>query len=263
MLSILRRTISIALIFYIPFSAAAWGTNGHRIVGEIASHYLTINAKKAVAKILGTESIAMASNYADFIKSDSLFAYVSPWHYVNMPETLTKPQIFDFLDKDTSVDAYTQLDFLIKQLKNHSLDADKKVFYLKLLLHIVGDIHQPMHTGRAADQGGNKIKVFWFNESSNLHRVWDDQIITSQQLSYTEYVAAINHTTPGQLQKWQKFTLKDWLYDSYLEAEKIYAFTKPDAHFSYQYNYVFLKTINAQLLKGGVHLATLLNKIYG
>ena len=263
MFSIFRKTFVIGLLFYIPFSASAWGANGHRIVGEIASHHLTVNAKRAVAKILGTESIAMASNYADFIKSDSIYGYVSPWHYVNMPESLTKPQIFNFLEKDTIVDAYTQINFIVKQLKTVNLDADKKVFYLKLLIHIIGDIHQPMHTGRASDQGGNKIRVFWFNESSNLHKVWDDQLITFQQLSYTEYVTAIDHTTLMQLKGWQKFSLKDWLYDSYQEAEKIYALTKPEAHLNYQYNYIFVKTLNTQLLKGGIHLANLLNSIYG
>ena len=68
-----------------------------------------------------------------------------------------------------------------------------------MLIHLVGDIHQPMHTGRSDDQGGNKIKVMWFNEPKNLHQVWDDQLILFQQLSYTEYAAAINHTTPAQL----------------------------------------------------------------
>lgn len=259
----IRRFCLITLLFYIPFFAAAWGQNGHRIVGEIADTYLTVTAKRNIGKILGTESIAMASNYADFIKSDTGYAYVSPWHYVNIPESLDENQFMNFLDKDTVIDAYTQLNVIIKKLKDKNLEPADKVFYLKMLIHIIGDIHQPMHTGHANDQGGNKVRVFWFNESSNLHKVWDDQLITFQQLSYTEYVSAINHTSLNQLKSWQKFTLKDWLYDSYKVSDQIYAATKPEAHLSYQYNYMFIKTLNNQLLKGGVHLANLLNSIYG
>ena len=261
--SIFKKLCIIAFLFYIPLFSSAWGANGHRIVGEIADSYLNANTKRAIAKILGTESIAMASNYADFIKSDSVYAYVSPWHYVNIPESLSKKAVMDFLNGDTSVDAYTKLNFITKQLKIKGLPMADKAFYLKLLIHIVGDIHQPMHTGHAADQGGNMVKLFWFQESSNLHRLWDDQLIVFQQLSYTEYVKAINHASIAELNDWHKFTLKDWLYDSYKAAENIYALTKQGEHLGYKYNYMFVKTLNTQLLKGGIHLAALLNAIYG
>lgn len=263
MRAIFCKTCIIAFLFYLPFSANAWGVNGHRIVGEIADSYLSANARKSIVKILGSESIAMASNYADFIKSDSLYAYVSPWHYVNIPESLSQPEVMNFLDSDTSVDAYTKLNFIVKQLRNKNSTVVDKVFYLKLLIHIVGDIHQPLHTGHAADQDGNTIKVFWFQESTNLHRLWDDQLIVFQQLSYTEYAKAINHPTATEVNNWQKFTLKQWLYDSYKTAENIYALTKPGEHLSYKYNYMFVQTLNTQLLNGGIHLAALLNDIYG
>ena len=258
-----KKPLLVAVFFYLPFTTMAWGVLGHRIVGQIADSYLTPKAKNAINKILGTESIAMASNYADFIKSDTSFAYISPWHYVNIKAGLTMKEVEDFLDKDTAVDAYTKIIFLVKELKKKNLSAANREFYLQLLIHIVGDVHQPMHVGRVDDLGGNKIKVSWFSAPSNLHRVWDEQLINFQQLSYTEYATAINFTTVAQRKAWQKQGLKAWIYESYQDVEKIYADIKPDDKLDYLYNYKYIKMVNTQLLKGGVHLAALLNEIYG
>jgi hypothetical protein len=136
--------------------------------------------------------------------------------------------------------------------------------YLRLLIHITGDIHQPMHVGRLEDLGGNKIKVMWFNDAANLHQVWDEKLINFQQLSYTEYVAAINHTSKAQRNEWYSEPLNSWLYQSYKYAEKIYSDIKqPDQKLDYKYNFNYIGILNERLLKGGVHLAGLLNEIFG
>ena len=134
--------------------------------------------------------------------------------------------------------------------------------YLRLLVHIVGDVHQPMHTGRPEDLGGNKIKLSWFNQPTNLHAIWDDKIIESQQLSYTEYAKAINFATPAQVAAWQKEPISAWLYQSHTIAEKLYTEVAPDDKLSYRYTYDHLGIINNQLLEGGVHLAGIINQIF-
>ena len=221
------------------------------------------HTRKEIAKILGYESVAMSANWADFIKSDNSMSYLSPWHYCDFKGGMTQAEFLAELDKDTAVDAYTKINFLVKELKNKDLEQDKKAMYLKLLIHIVGDVHQPLHVGRPEDQGGNKIKVLWFDVSYNLHSVWDDQLIAYQKLSYTEYATAINHTTAEQRSELQAEPLSTWLWQSYQLAEKIYADIKqPDQKLSYRYNYDYLASLNDRLLKGGVHLAGLLNEIF-
>lgn len=258
----ITRVLVFGLFFYMPFQAGAWGLLGHRIVGQIADSYLTSHTRKEIAKILGTETIAMASNWADFIKSDSAYDYLSPWHYIDFKASATKEQVFAYLAQDTGVDAYTKINFLVKELKNRDLQQDKKVMYLRLLIHIVGDIHQPLHAGRAVDEGGNKIKLQWFNAPFNLHQIWDQQLIASQQLSYTEYAQAINHSTRAQVREWQAQPLSEWIYHSYTVAEQIYSDVKPDEKLGYRYNFKYLAVVNEQLLEGGVHLAGLLNEIF-
>jgi hypothetical protein len=259
----MRKLLLAAILFYIPLHSMAWGLLGHRIVAEIANSYLTNKARKQIQRILGYESMAMTSNWADFIKSDSNYNYLNNWHYINLREGLTEAAIELHLQKDTTVNAYTKIHWLAEQLKNRELAADKKLMYLRLLIHLVGDVHQPMHVGRLEDLGGNRVRVQWFNGPTNLHAVWDEKLIDFQQLSYTEYVRAIDHTTKEQRKAWQAEPVSRWIIDSYNIAQQLYAEIKtPDQKLSYRYNFDHLQTLNHQLLKGGVHLAGLLNQIF-
>ena len=258
-----KKIILFAAFVYLPFTTMAWGLLGHRIVGQIADSYLTKNAKKAIAEILGTESVAMASNWPDFIRSDPSYNYLSPWHYINLKGGQGIDSVKVYLDADTATDAYTKINFLVAQLKNKSLEQSKKEIYLRLLIHIVGDVHQPLHTGRLEDLGGNKVKILWMGAPGNLHTLWDSQLINFQQLSYTEYATAINHTTKESRKALQEQPVSSWILESYQLSEKIYGDIKePDQKLDYLYNFKYLDTVNNQLLKGGVRLAGLLNEIF-
>ena len=259
------KKYSFIIVFTLfSLSAMAWGSNGHRIIGEIANSHLSKKAKKNIKAILGNESIAITSNWADFIKSDTAFNYLGPWHYVNIKQGLNPKEFENYLNANTGVNAFNKLNFVITELKNPTLDVEKKRFYLRLLIHIAGDIHQPMHVSRAEDQGGNRIKVLWFNEPSNLHAVWDDKIIEYQKLSYTEYVANINFVDKQTRTEWQAQPMHTWFYESYQLSAKLYeGITQPDQKLGYKYNFDHIEMHNQQLLKAGVRLAGILNTLFG
>ena len=250
------------LIVLSSSQARAWGVLGHRIVGQIAESYLTPQARLAVSRILGNESIAISSNWADFIKSDPSYSYLGPWHYADIEDGMNFTQLQNYFQRDTATDAYTKLNFLINALKNKSLPKDQQLMYLRLVIHIVGDLHQPMHVGRKEDAGGNKVRLTWFNDPTNLHGVWDEKLVNFQQLSYTEYAAAINHTTPAQRTLWQNQPVTQWIYESYELRNRIYKETKENDKLSYQYNFIFIGDVNQRLLQAGVRLAGVLNKIF-
>ncbi|ALJ01153.1 S1/P1 Nuclease [Rufibacter tibetensis] len=241
-----------------------WGMIGHRIVGEIADRHISSKARKNIRKILGNESIAIASNWADFIKSDPAFNYLDNWHYINLKEGLSQSEVETHLKQDTTTNAYTRINYLVAQLKKKDLPQEQKVMNLRLLIHFIGDVHQPMHVGRPEDLGGNRIRVEWFNNPSNLHRVWDSQLIEYQQLSYTEYATAINFASKDQVKTWQKQLAPIWFFESYQIAQQLYkGISKPEEKLSYRYNFDYVQTLNEQLLKGGVRLAGVLNEIFG
>jgi hypothetical protein len=263
MINLLKKLFLALAIIYIPFQSMAWGTQGHRICGQIASTYLTPKARKAIEAILGNESLALAGNWADFIKSDPDYNYLSPWHYIDFDKAYSYPEMVVYLNHDTNADAYTKLQFLIGELKKKNLSKENKLLYLHMLIHIVEDVHQPMHAAHADDKGGNDFKVNWFTTPTNLHSVWDSQLIDFQQLSYTEYAVAINHSTWAQRNGWQKAPISQWLFESNQIAEKLYAEIKPGDTLNYKYNFAHIDIVNQQLLKAGVRLAGLLNTIFG
>jgi hypothetical protein len=253
-----------SFFFYIPLQSMAWGLLGHRIVGEIADKYLTAKTRAEIKKILGHETIAMASNWADFIKSDTNFRYLNSWHYINFEKNLSYGQMKEYLKKDTAADAYTRLNFLSRELKKKNLPKDKKLMYLRLLIHIAGDLNQPLHVSPVGTTGGNDIKLNWFSQPTNLHSVWDSYLIEHQQLSYTEYVAAINFPTAAQKKAWINQPVTEWLFDSYTIAQQLHdEITTQNQRLGYEYNFNHLETLNGQLLKGGLRLAGLLNRIFG
>ena len=259
-----KKLIVFAVLFSVPFYSLAWGVLGHRIVGEIADSYLNPKARAELKKILGNESIAIASNWGDFVKSDSTYDYLYNWHFINLKEGLTDAELQAFLKKDTSINLYTRINFLVKELKNKQLSAEKKRVYVKLLIHFVADAHQPMHTARREDLGGNRVKVLWFNNPTNLHAVWDEALINFQQLSYTEYTRAINFTTQSQRLSWQQQPVSQWIGESYRISQNLYKeITEENQKLSYKYNFLHINTVNDRLLKGGVRLAGLLNLLFG
>ncbi|AYL98258.1 S1/P1 nuclease [Mucilaginibacter celer] len=263
MKTLFKKLLLLAAVIYIPMQSMAWGTNGHRICGQIADSYLNAKARKAIKEILGDESIAITSNWADFIKSDPAYSYLYNWHFINLEKAYTYPELQAYLKADTITDAYTKVNFLTAELKKKATTKANKLLYLRMLIHIVEDLHQPLHTGHLSDKGGNDVKVVWFGKESNLHSVWDSELIDLQQLSYTEYTTMINHTTLAQRTEWQKAPLSQWIYESNQMADKLYAETKTGDKLSYKYNFAHIATLNQQLVKAGVRLAGLLNQVFG
>jgi hypothetical protein len=240
--------------------AFCWGLLGHRVVAEIAQQHLSKKAKKELKKIIGRETLAWWSNWPDFIKSDSTWNHASPWHYVDLPGHMKKEDFITDLKKKTGKNLYTQIQAMQAQLKDKSLPVEQRRIALSFLIHLVGDLHQPLHVGRDEDDGGNKIVVYWFGDKTNLHSVWDTYFIQSQEYSYTEYANLLNIATPEQVKAWQASTLEDWLYESHALSDVIYDGTPGEAKLSYKYKFQFQDMLNQQLLKGGVRLAKLLNE---
>ncbi|WP_207429253.1 S1/P1 nuclease [Pedobacter sp. SYSU D00535] len=263
MKNILKKSLALALLIYVPFNSMAWGMLGHRIVGQVAETHLNAKTRKEIAKILGSSSLAMEANWMDFIKSDPSFRYLNNWHYINFAQNLSYPQVQEYLKKDTTTNVYTKINFVSSELKKKATPPELKLMYLRILVHLVGDLHQPMHVGRAEDQGGNEIRVTWFNKQMNLHSLWDSDLIEFQQLSYTEYANAINHPSKQQVKTWQSDDMSKWVFESYVLADELYKEAEKNQKYSFRYNFDHIKTVDQQLLKGGVRLAGLLNNIFG
>lgn len=235
-----------------------WGKTGHRATGEIAASYLTNHAKKEIHKILDGASLAMVSTFGDEIKSDSRYRKYSPWHYANIPFDKT----YEEIEKSERGDLISGIRKCIAVLKNKNSTKKERVFYLKLLVHFMGDLHQPLHLGLESDKGGNDFQVRWFGKGTNLHRVWDSEMINFYRMSYSELAENQAELSPSALQKIRSGGILDWVKESQALVEEIYGSVNEGDKLGYNYMYKWYPVVREQLQKGGVRLALILNEIY-
>ncbi len=256
----MRNIILLLAVFFSSLiSTYAWGPTGHRVTGEIAEQHLSKKAKKKIDALLNGDSLALISTYGDDIKSDRKYRKYSPWHYVNIPFGKT----YEEYPKNKEGDIVYGIEKSIEVLENPNSSHEDKVFYLKMLVHFIGDLHQPLHVGIGEDKGGNDFQVRWFNDGTNLHRVWDSQMINSFQMNYTELTANAKRLPKAEKAAIQSGDYMDWLYDSRALMEDIYENTEVGEKLGYDYMYKYMDTMRFQLQKGGLRLATLLNDIFG
>ncbi len=235
-----------------------WGQNGHRTVGETAEQYLKSKTRKKIDHILNGQSIANASTYADEIKSDRAYDEFKPWHYANIPFD----QTYSEADKNPEGDVVYGIEECIRQLKSKTITEEKEQFYLKMLIHLVGDMHQPLHFGLKEDKGANDFKVKWFNQPSNMHSVWDTKMIESYNMSYTELTASLPKLSKSKIKSIQSGTLLDWVEDSRALTRKVYKSAQEGENLSYRYMYEWFEVAQMQMKKAGIRLAVILNDIY-
>ena len=145
-------------------------------------------------------------------------------------------------------------------MKDNNVSLDEKAFYLRYLVHLIGDIHQPLHVGRGQDRGGNDIKVKWFGDDSNLHRVWDTNMIENYQMSYTELTA---HLLSNYSANDIKLLSEDeWVNESQNKVKIIYNNVNNGDYLGYDYIYDNFDIVKQQLFTAGYRLAGTLNEIF-
>ncbi len=234
-----------------------WGATGHRAAGLIAERYLTNKAKKRIQQILNGESVAMVSTWMDEIQSDSTYKYTTDWHWTTIPNGGRYEDVENNLDGKVvmMIEKFTQ------DLKTGKLTPKQEQEYLKMLIHMVEDMHQPLHVGIPGDRGGNNIKVKWFRNDSNLHRVWDSEMINDTRLSYTELAESLGTPTKETIKKWQSTGVRDWALESMSYRPQVYDIG--NGNLGYQYSYKYFSIAKTRMLQAGIRLAGLLNEIYG
>ena len=251
----MKRIGFLSALIFSSVIAFAWGQTGHRVVGKIAENHLSKKAKEALFCLMENESLVEASTWMDNIKSDSAYDHTHQWHYVTIPNG----KDYHTCDIDKGGDAYETINRMIAVLKNKETSKQEKVEAVRMLTHLVGDIHQPLHVGNGEDKGGNSVKVKWFYKNSNLHRIWDSEMLDSKQFSYSELAELIDHPSESTLVQLQKDNMYVWVKEAMDLRPQIYDIEGQE-NLSYEYMYKNWATVKDQLLKAGIRLAGILNE---
>ena len=249
-----------ALSLVVPQApACAGGAIGHRVTGAIADDNLSGVARAHVHQILGTETLAQASTWPDEERSNPAEFWqktASPWHYVTVPAgtpyttALAPPE----------GDAVTALTRFTATLRDPRASLDDKRLALRFVVHIIGDLHQPLHAGRPGDRGGNLVAVTWFGKPTNLHAVWDSAMIEDRQLSWSEQAAWLERAiTPEQVIAWSDVRPTTWIAESVALRETIYP---ADPKLSWSYAWQNRQALNDRLAMAGVRIAAYLDWVF-
>ncbi|WP_155264303.1 S1/P1 nuclease [Sphingomonas segetis] len=277
------RVLALAAVAaLIPSPVLAWGKTGHRVVAAIADTQLSGLARAHVREILRPgESLVDAANWPDEMRSDPAIFWqktATPWHYVTL-NGIT----YDHAPSEG--DALEALDHFSKVLKDPAASLADKQTALRFVIHLVGDLHQPLHVGKCCDRGGNDVNVTWFGKPTNLHAVWDSQLVDEEQLSFTELAAKLErHMSDRQLIAWWDINPRDWMSESGEYRDTLYPaaadMPKPKKGekvkkvkkvkkgeavlpaLSYSYVYRFTPLMEQRLSQGGVRLAAYLNALF-
>jgi hypothetical protein len=259
---LLQAVLSITALSLAAQPALAWSQTGHRVTGAIADAHLGPRARAAVTEILGPEGLAEASTWADTMRSSPERFWqkdANPWHYVTIPPGKTYADV----GPPPEGDAITALERFSATLRDPKARPAERATALRFIVHIIGDLSQPLHVGRGgelADRGGNDIKVSWFGRPTNLHAVWDFDLVENERLAFTEWTTwLLAAATPAQMRDWSSPDPAQWLADSVAVRESIYP-ANPDLG----YTYVFenRERVRQQLTKGGLRLAAYLNRLF-
>ena len=256
----MRKVLLIIMTALIPAMTLAWGPKGHDTVAYIAEKHLSKKTLQKVTAILDGHSLVYVANWMDNASHSDEYAYTKTWHYVNVdPNEGT----YANSAKESAGDAVTAINTIVENLKSGELSAEEEKAQLMMLIHIVGDIHCPMHAGHKRDRGGNGTKVKFFGNQKKLHSVWDSEIVESaHKWSYSEWQYQVDRATPKQEKTYMQGTPNDWIEETVVLANTIYESASEVDNMSYDYVAEFAPVIEEQFLKGGIRLAKLLEEIY-
>ena len=273
----------------------AWGPTGHRVVAEIAQRHLTAIAQARVSAILGGRTLADVANWPDELRSDARFDKYKPLHFATVPDGVAS---YKDVTKAPCGDIVVAIDALTAFLRTGSREALHSVkalsdksdgsgegacnpvetdplspdTALRFLVHLMGDLHQPLHVG-GTDLGGNRVSVNWLDRwKTNLHSAWDDEMVDFERLDYTQYARFLDRASEADAARWRTGDTVSFADEAIAMRPQLYLLpddssTAPgdkDAVHKISYKYIgaHRDRMREQLLKGGLRLAAIINAIF-
>lgn len=202
-ISLLMSAAALALALSVAATDAhAWGAQGHRLVGRIAESRLTPAARAEVDRLLASEpdpTLSGVAPWADQLraKDRDLGRRSARWHYINMAEDDCRYQAPKHCPDGNCVVEALKTQTLI--LADRARSDAERAQALKFVVHLVGDIHQPMHAGYGHDKGGNDFQLQFNGRGSNLHSVWDSGLLNTRKLDDDGYLKVLQSLPRPQL----------------------------------------------------------------
>jgi hypothetical protein len=261
--------LALAIVGLVAFTstARAWGKDGHEIVAELAQSYLAPQTQAALETLLAPgERLAAVGSWADDYRKSCL--NTGPWHYVNIPlAAASYDPTRDCPEPRGCVISATERELAI--LADADAPLEDRSRALRLVVHFIGDLHQPLHSGDRADHGGNELRVRFAGRIANLHSVWDSELIAWTGRNVSDYVAMLARSLkPPEARRFKRGGVRDWVLEAQRVARRVYAKLpaaadpKQTIELGDDYAKRVLPMLDEQLLRAGVRLAAAIDRAF-
>lgn len=256
----MRRSLALILLLITTTSPAfSWGSKGHDVICYIAECHLSSRAMERVTDLLDDRSMVYYSSWADGAKYTRPYSYTRPWHYMNME----RGESVATSKRAKDGDLLSALQLLEATLRDEGAPREEQILALKIYIHLLGDLHQPLHLGRESDEGGGLTPIVYFTESVSLHSAWDYNIpMGVREWSYTEWQQQIDRASEQEEREITKGDYTTWIDATHELTREIYRDTPSETRIFYNYIQKYRPIVEQQFLFAGLRLAQMLNDIY-
>ena len=235
-----------------------WGFSAHKIIALIAERYLSQRTKQKLYAVLGSD-LASASVYLDELRSNPSYKYCKYWHYATVPDS----SAYQAPVEARKGQAIEQLQALYGVLRQKDFSKYKEGFALRAFIHILSDLHQPLHIGNGKDEGGNTVSVVFFGKKTNLHALWDKHLLYQAGINPFNWSKHLRSPSTSTIKQWQGAKWQTWVKEALVLRKGIYEALPMDTKGAEIYYNKHLPRLKTQLLKAGVRLAAALESLYG
>jgi len=237
---------------FIPNKSFSWSKEGHHYIAEIAYQLLSSQAKLKLTAYLNGISIDESGTWLDEVKRDPQYRYLEHTHYINLDKG-------NSLDLNSTDNIYWELTKTMSELdRPNSLSKDQIKLDLLILIHLTGDLHQPLHDGYGSDRGGNEVQISLMGKHMNLHSAWDQGIIHYKQISEEDLLHLYSGYSANQIRLIKQGNIVSWLNESRGYLGQVYSFKGHELDERYVDQAQLI--IEQQLLKASIRLSFLLQK---
>ncbi len=256
------KYVLLVVLVGLAATLTSWGTLGHRLVGLVAQSHLDADANTYVANLLGSQTLADVSTYADQQSSPPAYPDLANKHLLSLPDGLSRQAFNDMLMKQPGNNIYTSILFYKRMLLSETSSDAELAEAIKWLTHLVADAHQPMHIAQANDDYGRQVKLRFNGKRTNLHQLWDSTLLAAQPINDAAFVQTYSGHIPVPQRVFDQTDeeVLDWLWESYQISTRLYTESITQRQLDEHYYNTHIPTVRSRIVTAGMRLAAMLNE---
>jgi len=247
------KKLLFAVFLSLPLFANAWGPQGHQMVATLAYRLLDRPTREKLMNYMGPTTLAQMATWMDDVNGKRHYEHMKDWHHIYIQKGFSwrpskNPDIINALSLVTNELKYAK-----------ATDTEQIKTDLMVLVHLMGDVAEPLNCGYPHDKGGRDVKAFVDGREYNLYSLWEEGIIREAPVSIGDCSAYYNTISPYEITLILKGNYIDWMNESRALLPRVYDIG--DGKITPEYISASKKIIVTQLVNAAIRLADTLQTL--